>query len=79
MLKVVILPDVCRPHPAVWRVVHGIGLIYLLVLVFVLFLSVSQARQALKVSMLSHAQISSKSKFFLIVLVESRQSEGMSH
>ena len=40
----------CRPHPAVWRVVHGIVLIYLLILVFMLFLTADQARQMLKAS-----------------------------
>ena len=40
---------ICRPHPAVWRVVHGVVLIYLLLLIFMLFLTADQARQMLKV------------------------------
>ena len=39
-----------RPHPAVWRVVHGFVVIYLLIVVFMLFLTADQARQLLKVS-----------------------------
>jgi len=36
-----------RPHPAVWRVVHGAGLLYLLALVFILVQSENNARQFL--------------------------------
>lgn len=39
-----------RPHPAVWRIVHGMIIIYLLALVFLLFQNVGDARQLLKVS-----------------------------
>ena len=38
-----------RPHPAVWRVIHGTVIIYLLVLVFLLFQNVGDARQMLRV------------------------------
>ncbi len=38
-----------RPHPAVWRVIHGTVVIYLLVLVFLLFQNVGDARQMLRV------------------------------
>lgn len=38
-----------RPHPAVWRLVHGVAVLYVLVLVWLLFQTVGQARQALKV------------------------------
>ena len=37
-----------RPHPAVWRLVHGIVVIYLSSLVFLLFQTASDARQLLK-------------------------------
>jgi len=37
-----------RPHPAVWRVIHGVVVIYLLVLVFLLFQTVGDARQMLR-------------------------------
>lgn len=39
-----------RPHPAVWRIIHGMIIIYLFALVFLLFQDVSDARQLLKVS-----------------------------
>jgi hypothetical protein len=44
-------PSTCmaRPHPAVWRVIHGVVIIYLLVLVFLLFQTVGDARQMLRV------------------------------
>lgn len=38
-----------RPHPAVWRLVHGAAVLYVLALVWLLFQTVGQARQALKV------------------------------
>ena len=38
-----------RPHPAVWRLVHGIVVVYLLFMVFLLFQNVDDARQFLKV------------------------------
>ena len=38
-----------RPHPAVWRVIHGMVVIYLLVLVFLLFQNVDNARQLMRV------------------------------
>ena len=38
-----------RPHPAVWRVIHGMVVIYLLVLVFLLFQNVDDARQMMRV------------------------------
>ncbi|KAL0477216.1 phosphatidylserine synthase [Acrasis kona] len=38
---------IIRPHPAVWRVVTGVGLIYLLVLVFFCFQSRDDARRYL--------------------------------
>lgn len=38
-----------RPHPAVWRVIHGTVVIYLLVLVFLLFQDVDDARQMMRV------------------------------
>ncbi len=38
-----------RPHPAVWRFIHGVLLAYLLLLVFLLFQDVGNARQFLKV------------------------------
>ena len=39
-----------RPHPGFWRIIHGIVTLYLLVLVFVLFQNVDDARSYLKVS-----------------------------
>mmetsp|Transcript_2964 Transcript_2964/g.7219 ORF Transcript_2964/g.7219 Transcript_2964/m.7219 type:complete len:444 (+) Transcript_2964:239-1570(+) len=37
-----------RPHPVLWRIVHGISLLYMLLLVVILFMNADQARQALK-------------------------------
>ena len=37
-----------RPHPIVWRVVHGMTLLYMLFLVLLLFMGEDQARQSLK-------------------------------
>lgn len=39
-----------RPHPSVWRFIHGVLVAYLLLLVFLLFQDVGNARQFLKVS-----------------------------
>lgn len=36
-----------RPHPAIWRVVLALSILYLMTLTFALFLSVDQARMAL--------------------------------
>ncbi|KAK9837431.1 hypothetical protein WJX81_001944 [Elliptochloris bilobata] len=43
-------PATCmvRPHPAVWRVIHGMVIIYLLALVFLLFQTVDDARQMMR-------------------------------
>ena len=43
-----------RPHPAVWRIVHGAVVIYLLTLVFVLFQNVADARLLLRVHNVQH-------------------------
>jgi hypothetical protein len=44
-------PDTCmvRPHPAVWRLVHGVMVCYLLFMVFLLFQTVDDARQFMQV------------------------------
>lgn len=44
-------PSTCmvRPHPAVWRLVHGIMVCYLLLMVYLLFQNVDDARQFLRV------------------------------
>lgn len=44
-------PSTCmvRPHPAVWRLVHGIMVCYLLFMVYLLFQNVDDARQFLRV------------------------------
>lgn len=39
-----------RPHPAFWRLVHGTAVIYVMGLVWLLFQTADDARQALKVS-----------------------------
>jgi hypothetical protein len=39
-----------RPHPGFWRIVHGVVILYLLALVFLLFQNVGDARQLLKAS-----------------------------
>jgi phosphatidylserine synthase 2 len=39
-----------RPHPAVWRLVHGIMVCYLLFMTYLLFQNVHDARQFLKVA-----------------------------
>ena len=41
-----------RPHPAVWRLLHGVIVLYLIGLVFFLFQDAHDARQLLKVSTL---------------------------
>lgn len=38
-----------RPHPAFWRLVHGVMVCYLLFIVYLLFQNVDDARQFLKV------------------------------
>ena len=38
-----------RPHPGFWRIMHGVVILYLLALVFLLFQNVDDARQLLKV------------------------------
>lgn len=38
-----------RPHPVVWKLVHGIAILYLLALVFLLFQGKDEARALLKV------------------------------
>ena len=44
-------PSTCmvRPHPAVWRLVHGIMVCYLMFMVYLLFQTVDDARQFLRV------------------------------
>ena len=44
-------PSTCmvRPHPAVWRIIHGIVILYMLALVFLLFQNADDARLLLKV------------------------------
>ena len=37
-----------RPHPIVWRIVHGVTLLYMLFLVLILFMDANQARHSLK-------------------------------
>lgn len=37
-----------RPHPAIWRVVHGMAVIYLVALTFLLFQNRDDARQFMK-------------------------------
>ncbi|KAK9815001.1 hypothetical protein WJX73_004520 [Symbiochloris irregularis] len=37
-----------RPHPGLWRIIHGIVTLYLLVLVFILFQNVNDARSYLQ-------------------------------
>ena len=46
-------PSTCmvRPHPGFWRIVHGVIIIYLLALVFLLFQNVDDARHLLKVGL----------------------------
>lgn len=39
-----------RPHPALWKLVHGILLVYMMFLVYLLFQTVDDARLFLKVS-----------------------------
>lgn len=50
-----------RPHPAVWRFIHGVLMAYFLLLVFLLFQDVSYARQFLRVRTLSLPDSSSDS------------------
>jgi phosphatidylserine synthase 2 len=37
-----------RPHPAIWRLVHGVAVVYLVALTFLLFQSRDDARQYMK-------------------------------
>lgn len=46
-----------RPHPAVWRLVHGVAVLYVMALVWLLFQTVHDARQALKVGGRSVAKV----------------------
>ena len=46
-----------RPHPGFWRIVHGVVILYLLALVFLLFQNVDDARQLLKASGCCQCQI----------------------
>jgi phosphatidylserine synthase 2 len=41
-------PPMVRPHPAFWRLVHGIMVVYLLFMVYMLMQNVHDARQFLK-------------------------------
>ncbi len=47
-----------RPHPAVWRLVHGVLVVYVLFLVWMLFQNVHDARQFLKVRSTWQPQLS---------------------
>ena len=38
-----------RPHPAVWKIIHGVVILYMLALVFLLFQNADDARLLLKV------------------------------
>lgn len=42
-------PPMVRPHPAFWRLVHGIMVVYLLFMVYLLLQNVHDARQFLRV------------------------------
>ncbi len=42
-------PPMVRPHPAFWRLVHGIMVVYLLFMVYMLMQNVHDARQFLRV------------------------------
>jgi len=37
-----------RPHPAVWRLVHGLAVVYLVAITFLLFQNRDDARQFMK-------------------------------
>ena len=45
-----ILPDgpFLRPHPALWRLAFAVSIVYELLLIFILFQTPTDARQALK-------------------------------
>ena len=45
-------PSTCmvRPHPGFWRVIHGVIVVYLLILVWMLFQNVDTARKSLQVA-----------------------------
>lgn len=40
-----------RPHPAVWKFIHGLIVLYLVSLIFLLFQDAHDARQLLKVTL----------------------------
>ncbi len=40
-----------RPHPAVWKFIHGVIVLYLVSLIFLLFQDAHDARQLLKVTL----------------------------
>jgi hypothetical protein len=50
-----------RPHPAVWRLVHGAAVVYVLLLVWLLFQTAHDARQFMKVGRASSSSSSSSS------------------
>ncbi|PAA57415.1 hypothetical protein BOX15_Mlig026893g1 [Macrostomum lignano] len=49
IISILVMPNgpFNRPHPAVWRIVFGVSVLYFLVMVFVCFLSYEDARRAL--------------------------------
>ena len=47
-----------RPHPAVWKLIHGVIVLYLMSLIFLLFQSAHDARQLLKVKFVKKHTVS---------------------
>ena len=60
-----------RPHPAVWRLIHGIIVLYLVSLIFLLFQDAHDARLFLKVGTLHKARhpslITSRAQFSICI------------
>lgn len=61
-----------RPHPGLWRLVHGVIVVYLLALVFLLFQNVDDARQLFRVRPLPALLAGFPSFFFKGILLEGK-------
>jgi hypothetical protein len=59
-----------RPHPALWRLVHGAAVVYVLLLVWLLFQTAHDARQFMKVRQQPKNSSSSSSRDLQISVVQ---------
>lgn len=65
-----------RPHPAVWRLVHGMMVCYLMFLVFMLFQNLDDARQFLRVS---HGRVRAHARVGVLAHGDGREDGGGKH